>query len=116
MPKGQPRDARSRAQEIEDRIKALRDEKLDILRDDAAKEKLKKERKAKLLGLTILDDEHITPQEMSIISRILGRRQGPEPKFWNLLSDWLPPTDATAHPANDPKPATREPEFARTGK
>lgn len=102
MPKGQPKDAQSRAQEIQDQIKALRDKKLAILNDDAAKEKLKKERKAKLLGFTLLDDEHLTPQEMATISRILARRPDPKPKHWELLADWMP--EHVAKPTQPAKP------------
>lgn len=107
MPKGQPRDAKTRAQIIDDRIKALRDQKHGILSDDAAKIKLDRERKAKLMGFTLLDLRdagEITPQEVVTVSRLLGRRVGPEPKHWNLLADWLPPAkpEIAKPPANDP--------------
>jgi hypothetical protein len=71
-----------------------------------------------MLGDTIqmaFESGDITPQEHAVISAMWTRRKD-KPVDRDLMKDWELPTDATAHPANDPKPAKREPELARTGK
>lgn len=110
MPKGQPREAKDRVLTIDERIKALRDQKSDILKDDAAKAKRLRQRRSFLIGETILD-AHLTHEEKAMLCRIISRRESP-PADWDKISDFTIHSVPAA--ANTFKASVSE--FARTGK
>lgn len=110
MPKGQPREAKDRVLTIEERIKALQDEKANILKTDAEKEKRKHQRRAFIIGETILDAK-LTHEEKAVICGIMSRRVS-TPKDWDAVSDF------TIHSVPTATHGFRgaAPEFVRTGK
>jgi hypothetical protein len=109
MPKGQAREAKDRVLTIDERIEALKQQKADILKGDATREKRLRQRRSFLLGETILAAK-LSHEEKTMICRIMSRRESP-PKDWDKVSDFAVHIVREA-PAIKPAAA----EFARTGK
>jgi hypothetical protein len=109
MPKGRPRDVKDRVLTIDEQIKALKDKKADMLRDDADKAKRLFLRRCFLIGETILDAK-LSHEEKAVICGIMSRRES-KPKDWDKVSDF---TVHLVREAPSIKPAASE--FTRTGK
>jgi hypothetical protein len=109
MPKGQRRDEATRIRDIENRLKTLKDRKTDLENAAADKAKRLRQRRAFLIGETILD-ARLTHEEKAVICGIMSRRES-KPADWDKVSEF------TVHVVRE-APSLRQaaPDFVRTGK
>jgi hypothetical protein len=109
MPKGQKRDEDALIADLAKKLQTLKDRKTELEKDKADKAKRLRQRRAFLIGETILDVD-LHHEERAMLCRIISRRTE-KPKDWDKIADF------TIHSVPQPpslKPAAAE--FARTGK